>query len=506
MNELDIPIDISTKKLLDWLISRRICNRDWPEKIQNIRTKIRSALLDMPEHPDIKQLLSTTHINYFTCLKIVNILKETEKDSKTFFGSYGSQRMKDWQAVVYDYEKDSVYLAEVAQYLIQNVVYEIPGLKKHRLKLESTQADCTKKQEAARKKVGELENLYRKQCEDIGIKGEKIKSEVISLAKDLPEVYEEISAGCSHLKEAVELYKSVVHANCDEGVEIKVLENLKFLIEHGNVTTYEWKYGEKPVSIEEPVMDFQDEEDEKSGGDQIDFGDGADGEEIDFGDNGEEIDFGDGEGIDFGDSGAEIDFGDDDVGGEGVVLELDDIDTSAIVVEDGGISGGVARDQEALSLLDNRRTRALIIDEMEELSAFLAQRLAEADNDKYDFVSAGGGSKTEDPNTLKKYAGSVDSLISKLTELKIQQLQTIRDSPSYAERLADSFKQKLRLQEQVRRSIDDLQVKIEDAEVEKAKSFQHMKDLQATVKDIKTEVEKDISKRYKGRTVTISGS
>ena len=58
----------------------------------------------------------------------------------------------------------------------------------------------------------------------------------------------------------------------------------------------------------------------------------------------------------------------------------------------------------------------------------------------------------------------------------------------------------------MRRSIDDLQVKIEDAEVEKAKSFQHMKDLQATVKDIKTEVEKDISKRYKGRTVTISGS
>ncbi len=33
------------------------------------------------------------------------------------------------------------------------------------------------------------------------------------------------------------------------------------------------------------------------------------------------------------------------------------MDTSAIVVEDGGMSGGVARDTEALSLLDNRRTR-----------------------------------------------------------------------------------------------------------------------------------------------------
>ena len=95
----------------------------------------------------------------------------------------------------------------------------------------------------------------------------------------------------------------------------------------------------------------QEEEYDKSGGDQIDFGDdageidfGDDGGEIDFGDDGGEIDFGDSGadgGIDFGDSGAEIDFGDD--GGDGVVLELDDIDTSAIVVEDGGISGGVAR-------------------------------------------------------------------------------------------------------------------------------------------------------------------
>ena len=89
---------------------------------------------------------------------------------------------------------------------------------------------------------------------------------------------------------------------------------------------------------------------------------------------------------------------------------------------------------------------------MEELAAFLTQRLVEANSDRYDFVSA-GGNKTEDPNVLKKYASSVEGVISRLTELKIQQLQTIRDSPSYAERLADSFKQKLRLQDQVSSNI-----------------------------------------------------
>jgi len=38
---------------------------------------------------------------------------------------------------------------------------------------------------------------------------------------------------------------------------------------------------------------------------------------------------------------------------------------------------------------------------------------------------------------------------SELTELKMQQLQMIRGSPSYADRLADTISQKLRLLEKV---------------------------------------------------------
>ena len=36
-------------------------------------------------------------INYFHCREIVEILRETEKDTKNLFGHYSSQRMKDWQ-------------------------------------------------------------------------------------------------------------------------------------------------------------------------------------------------------------------------------------------------------------------------------------------------------------------------------------------------------------------------------------------------------------------------
>lgn len=78
-------------------------------------------------------------INYFHCQKIIEILKETEANSKNIFGSYRSQRMKDWQEIVHLYEKDNVYLAEAAQMLIRNVNYEVPGLKKQIAKCEQIQ-------------------------------------------------------------------------------------------------------------------------------------------------------------------------------------------------------------------------------------------------------------------------------------------------------------------------------------------------------------------------------
>ena len=100
MEEQNIPIDIAVRKLLDWLVSRRLCTRDWHDAAVRIRGKIGVAMQDMPENEAMRQLLAGTHINYFHCLRIVEILKETEADSKNFFGQYGSKRMKDWKEIV----------------------------------------------------------------------------------------------------------------------------------------------------------------------------------------------------------------------------------------------------------------------------------------------------------------------------------------------------------------------------------------------------------------------
>ena len=102
MFPLIIIIIILKKICLRQIISfsRRICSRDWHEHAVKIREKIGEAMQDMPENNAIKELLLGSHINYFHCLKIVDILKETEADSKNFFGQYGSKRMKDWKQII----------------------------------------------------------------------------------------------------------------------------------------------------------------------------------------------------------------------------------------------------------------------------------------------------------------------------------------------------------------------------------------------------------------------
>ncbi len=91
-------------------------------------------------------------IHYFNCLKIVEILKETEKNSKNIFGMYSSQRMKDWNNIVSAFQKNNVYLGEVSSILQRNVAYEIPALKKSINKCQQQQTVSIKQLKSDEKK------------------------------------------------------------------------------------------------------------------------------------------------------------------------------------------------------------------------------------------------------------------------------------------------------------------------------------------------------------------
>jgi len=500
MSDLDIPIDIAIRKLLDWLVSRRICSRNWHEGVTTIREKIGEALMDMPEHQGIKELLAGSNINYFHCLKIVEILKDTEKESKNFFGSYGSQRMKDWQQIVKMYQSENIYLAEAASILSQNVVYEGPGLKKSISKCDQIEQECDKKDESIKKRIVELEEEFKKDCKELGINGkESIKKEIIGLAKDLPEIYEQLSKDAVNLADACKLYSDFVKSMSNNEVVVgEIVGNLQFFIDNGNVSTYEWKYREKPLSIVETELTFNDDEEANgTDGDAIDFGEqDGDSGEIDFGDEAAEIDFGEDQ-IDFGD---EIDFGDTNEIDYGDV----EFDTSAIVVEEGGLAGGIAKDEEALSLLDNRRTRSYVIDELEELSCFLSQRLAEATSSgfKYNLVSEG---LDHDPEILREMLKNVDALLGKLNEPKMKQLQLIRSSPEVVDRLVERLKTKLKLAEKVKSGHQDTDRRRQLSAKDRIQASKQLAVVSSRTKELQAHLENDISKRYNGRRVNIMG-
>ncbi|XP_069175731.1 CDK5 regulatory subunit-associated protein 3 [Procambarus clarkii] len=506
MNEQNIPIDIHVGKLVDWLISRRHVKREWPEDVRVIREKINNAIQDMPEHPEITRLLSGTYINYFHCLKIVEILKETEKDTKNILGWYGSQRMKDWQEVIRLYEKDNVYLAEAAQLLVRNVNFEVPSIKRQISKGIQIQQDCDRKQEECIRGIADSKKKYLQMCKQIGIAGDKVKHELVDLLKTLPEEFSTIAESSKSLAPARQLYSDFLSFTVKD-TQSECLPLLKFVMEHGNVTTYEWLYGEAPCSIEEPRLDISlNDETDKTETDQIDFGDG--GETIDFGNTSTEIDFGSDlntEEIDWGnltEDSQTIDFG---------VGEIDDITTADIVVEDSGVAGGVAKDTEALTVLYNPKTRNQFIDELYELEGFLGQRLSELECEGSvfsfnQFTNAPPSVQDHTADQVREMLSQVKSLVTKLSTTKLQHLYLISSSPRYVDRLADSLKSKLAIGDKLAESQQSAVQRKEDTAEEQRILTPKLALIIERTKELQSHIQEHISKRYKNRPVNLMGA
>ncbi|KAJ8929294.1 hypothetical protein NQ314_018049 [Rhamnusium bicolor] len=514
MDELNIPIDINTNKLLDWLISRRHVSKEWQNNILRIREKINNAIQDMPAHEGIIKLLSGQHINYFHCLKIVEILKETEADTKNLFGRYGSQRMKDWQDIISSYQKDNIYLAEAAQMLIRNVSYEIPSLRKQITKLEQSQLESEKKIKDYSKIEATALKEFNVSCEQLGISGKNIKNELLELLKELPHIYTLTSEKIKNVKLAIELYSEFNKFLSGKGADSEVLSILKYLVENGNTTTYEYIYGEKPVKIEEasnPIMEKEDE----SESDRIDFG------SIDFGDKDAEIDFHistDNSSIDFGDTtlseNQDIDWGslNTEEGFEIVThedLEIN-LEESGIVVENSGLDGGIATGDEALTILDNPKIHEQIINSLVELSAFLKMRLYEMSNDS-DLLAM---SQMQDAPTILQMQtvesittlnDSVNVAFDQLTNKRIQHLHNIKHSPKYVDILTASLKQKLSVVDKMKSNRSVLEKKIKELREEARNIDPLIKLLIEKTKQLQMDIQEDISKKYKGRIVNIVG-
>ncbi|GJQ77860.1 hypothetical protein Trydic_g16114 [Trypoxylus dichotomus] len=450
MDEQNIPIDINTNKLLEWLISRRHVNKDWH----------------------------------------TNIIK----------------RMKDWQEILQLYQKDNLYLAESSQIVMRNVSYEVPSLKKQVIKLEQTQIECEKKIKDYTKAENSVQSEFNSSCKQLGIEGKKIKRELVNMLGELPEIYEKAAETIKMVDSALELYLAFVHFHSDQRKE-EVLPLLKYLIKNGNTTTYEYTYGEKPVSIEEPPSKIEiDDSDEEKNSEEIDFAD-----DIDFGDVNTENN------VTFEItpmSEGDIDWGtlntieDDFEIVEHVDLDIN-LEESGIVVEKSGLDGGIAKGNDAYTLLDNPSTQDLILNDLMELKAFLNMRLYEMSTDS-DLLSM---SQIDAPTILQmqtvesltSMSACVTVALNELLNKRTQHLHNIKHSARYVDLLAASLKQKLNAVQRIKDSKQVLKDKIGEAQME----IKNLHPVIATVientKALQKHIEEDISRKYKGRPVNIVG-
>lgn len=505
-DEQNLPIDIHFNKLLDWLINRRHCKQQWQPNAFIIQEKINAALKDLPETTDIKSITKDKDLTYFQCKEIVNLLKDTEDGGTNFFGQYSSQKMKLWADVIKRYEKEGIYLAETSQMLMRNVSYEIPALKKQIAKCVQIQKECDKKENDYANKVVELRKKYTQSCKDLGIKGDKIKSELAALVQDLPKVYDGIADKCLKLGKAVQYYQGfssfLLHRTVDDTTPL-----LRKVISDGNITTYEWKHGAKPISVQENavVIDTTDEQDVVLDVENIDWGDVDAGTE----DNAAEIDF-DISGITLESGGTQEGKLDLDVETLGEEISWDE--PEEVVLEKGAeetSEEGVAKGQEALTVLDNPLTRNVFLDDLLELEAFLKQRVSELQVEGSVLTSSqfqnAPHSVQLDKQTVQAMLGPVAEVKGQLTSTQIQHLMLIRDSPRYVDRLKDSLKQMLVLADKTEFYSQDVNVRRQEANQEQMELAQKLSALEIRTKTMKKQMEAEISKKYKNRPVNIIG-
>lgn len=480
------PIDIHCSKLVDWLVQRRHCKKDWGENLAPIRRKIRAALLDMPENEEIKQLLIGSKLDYFKSKQIVELLKTTEASSKNIFGFYSSQRMKDWQDIVYSYEKDNIYLAEIATDLIRETNYEVPGIRKVVSRLNREKEELEKERANLLRKVQQFNSEYQRLAQSYGIKGEDVGREIEEQSKVLTLVMEEIVILSKDLKESLQYYREYASATSKQDASRFILM-LHYIIEKGNTTVYEWKHGEAPERLvaEEPACTGNPSEIDL-GDDEIDFGEDSPSSESSSGFV--HVNKLDGDNVD-----SEVPFV--------------NVDAQSQTTQDKNEK--VAFGDDARLVLEFRRSRNQFLNNLYELEAFFVQLsndIAAADDRSSSFLTEGSSrARRYDISEINEVITKIRQIMSIMNSEKNMLLFQMNDSPIFLENIKEKFASKLKQAADCSTKADLLCEKVKEVERQKKETEIHLKQCIVAANELQGKVETSLSCLYNGRSINIMG-
>ena len=183
-------LDIKYSELLQWLLDRYLIPKDWPNRLEIIKTKkseiietlFKSDADDMQKLKKMFKIFETMPVEtipYNDYNKLYQQLTKTkEAKEKTFFGNFKSPFI--YNAYILDnlYQKNNLYLAENSKIIIQNVSYEIPNclkmIEELKNQIEYQKNKNIEKNEEILKNKKRLENKLKEKNIDIDI--EKIKN------------------------------------------------------------------------------------------------------------------------------------------------------------------------------------------------------------------------------------------------------------------------------------------------------------------------------------------
>lgn len=484
MSSSQIPIDIHCTKLVDWLIQRRHCTKDWSENLAIIRRKIRAALRDMPENEEIKQLLIGSKLDYFKSKRIVEILKTTEASSKNIFGFYSSQRMKDWQDIVYSYEKNNIYLAEIATDLIRENSYEVPGIRKVINKLNKEKEEAEKERANLLRRAQQFNSEYNKLAQSYGITGVNIEQELLEESKSLSIVMEEIVQLSKNLAADVVYYKDYAKSTSRQEA-FEFLSMLQYVITRGNTTIYEWKNGEAPDRID--IVEVATSTTGNSNSSEIEMIE----DEIDFG---EDIPSSES-------SSGFVHVPESD-------KENDQTKTGRSIEGEAAqpkvtcdANDKVARGDEAKPVLAYRKSRNQFFSNLYELEAFFVQQL----NDIASSDGQGGQTRNYDANEINLALTKIRKIMSIINKEKNMILFQMNDSQTFVDNLKDKFSRKSKQTMDCNVKADSLIEHVKDLEEQTRETESHLKRSIVSAKELQEKVESSLRDLYGGRPINIMG-
>uniref|UniRef100_A0A1I7XI38 IFT81_CH domain-containing protein n=1 Tax=Heterorhabditis bacteriophora TaxID=37862 RepID=A0A1I7XI38_HETBA len=380
--------------------------------------------------------------------------------------------MKDWQEILSLYKTDNVYLAESAQILQRLVQYEIPGLKKQIAKIDQSLEESIRKGKDYERYAEEGRKSYEKELIRMGVKGEALRCELLSLAADLPSFFYLVYDMIKKLMDAREFYirfRNYMNKNCPSS---QVLPLLGLIMEKGSdVTAYEWMYGIAPDRVEAPSFDLLLKKDEKNTDDEDD-----------------------------------IDFGDTEI----VMSEDSQIN---VIADDKGVVGDlVASGKEALCVLENPVTQNIVKQELNELLAFLTMRREDEDRETAaDMFIRGAEIRPENIRKVESaqlydWMTQCSSILDRLNCPQKNHLFKIRSLPHYVESLVSEIDTKRGLEERYKRMQQLMLSKQDELKEQSAKMRQELTYVVEGTKKLQNELQSEISKKYNGRRVNLMGA